>query len=162
MPQLDPSVFAPQLIWLTITFVILYVLMARIALPRIGEVLEARQDRIAHDLDAAATLKAAAEKALAEYEQSLAKSRSEAQSLLSQAAEDRTRKATERQAKLDATIAGQLRDAESRINDARKAAMDNVTEVAKEVARSATAKLIGVEPSDAAVDAALAAAKGDR
>lgn len=162
MPQLDPSVFAPQLIWLAITFVILYVLMARIALPHIGEVLEARQDRIAHDLDAAAAFKAAAEKALAEYEQSLAKSRSEAQSLLSQAAEERTRKATERQAELDAKIAGQLRDAESRINDSRKAAMDNVTEVAKEVARSATAKLIGVEPSDVAVDAALAAAKGDR
>ena len=161
MPQLDPTTFAPQLIWLAITFVILYVLMARIALPRIGEVLEARQDRIAHDLDAAATLKAEAEKALAEYEQSLAKSHSEAQSLLSQAAEERTRKATERQAKLDAKIAGQLRDSESRIADARQAAMDNVTEVAKDVARSATGKLIGVEPSDAAVDAALAAAKGD-
>ena len=161
MPQLDPSFFAPQLIWLAISFVILYVLMARVALPRIGDVLEARQDRIAHDLDAAATLKSEAETVLADYEQSLAKSHAEAQSLLATAAEERTRSAAERQAEMDAKITGQLEEAEARINDARQAAMDNVTEVAKDVARSATARLIGIEPSDAAVDAALAAAKGD-
>lgn len=161
MPQLDPSFFAPQLIWLAISFVILYGLMARVALPRIGEVLEARQDRIAHDLDAAAALKAEAETALAEYEASLAKSHSEAQSLLATAAEERTAAGAARQAELDAKIAGQLNDAEARINAARRAAMDNVTEVARDVARSAMSKLIGVEPSDAAVDAALTAAKGD-
>jgi len=161
MPQLDPTTFTPQLIWLAISFVILYVLMARIALPRIGEVLEARQDRIAHDLDAAAALKAEAETVLAGYEASLAKSHSEAQSLLTRAAEERTAQAATRHAEMDAKIAAQLDDAEARINKARRAAMDNVTEVAKDVARSATGKLIGVEPSDAAVDAALAAAKGD-
>ena len=108
MPQLDPSFFAPQLIWLAISFVILYVLMARVALPRIGDVLEARQDRIAHDLDAAATLKSEAETVLADYEQSLAKSHAEAQSLLANAAEERTRIAAERQAEMDAKIAGHL------------------------------------------------------
>ncbi len=162
MPQLDSSFFAPQLIWLAITFVILYVLMARVALPRISAVLEARQDRIAHDLDDAASLKAEAEAALAAYEASMAKSHSEAQALLAQAAEGRAGESAARQAELDARLAGQLADAEAHINEAREAAMASVGDVAGDVARSATAKLIGVEPDDAAVAAALAAAaKGD-
>ncbi len=75
MPQLDPDVFLPQLVWLTITFVVLYVLMVRTALPRIAEVLEARREHITHDLDAAAALKAEADRALAEYEASIAAAR---------------------------------------------------------------------------------------
>ena len=162
MPQLDPAFFAPQLIWLAITFVILYVLMARVALPRISAVLEARQDRIAHDLDNAATLKAEAEAALAAYEASMSRAHSEAQGLLAQAAEERAGESAARQDELGARLAGQLAEAEARIDEARQAAMASVAEVASDVARSATAKLIGVEPDDAAVAAALSAtAKGD-
>lgn len=162
MPQLDSAFFAPQLIWLTITFVTLYVLMARVALPRISEVLEARQDRIAHDLDDAASLKAEAEAALATYEAAMAKAHSEAQGLLAGAAEERAAEAAARQAELDARLAGQLADAEARIDRAREASMTAVAEVAGDAARGATAKLIGVEPDDAAVAAALAAvSEGD-
>ena len=78
---------------------------------------------------------------------------------IARAAEERTAQVATRQAEMDAKIAAQLDDAEARINKARRAAMDNVTEVAKDVARIATGKLIGVEPSDAEVDAALAATK---
>lgn len=160
MPQLDSAFFAPQLIWLAITFVILYVLMARVALPRISAVLEARQDRIAHDLDDAASLKAEAEATLAAYEAAMAKAHSEAQTMLAQAADERIGEAAARQAELDDRLASQLADAEARIDEAREAAMASVAEVAGDVARSATAKLIGVEPDDAAVTAALAAVSG--
>lgn len=160
MPQLDSAFFAPQLIWLAITFVILYVLMARVALPRISAVLEARQDRIAHDLDDAASLKAEAEATLAAYEAAMAKAHSEAQTMLAQAADERIGEAAARQAELDDRLASQLADAEARIDEAREAAMASVAEVAGDVARSATAKLIGVEPDDAAVAAALAAVSG--
>ncbi len=160
MPQLDPSVFVPQLVWLAITFVILYVLMVRMALPRIAEVLEARQERITHDLDAAVSLKAEADRALAEYEASIAEARSKAQRLLAQAAEERVRQAAEQQAALNERLAGQLREAEARLAEVKVAALGHIEEVAADVARTATARLIGVEPGDKAVTAALAAAKG--
>lgn len=161
MPQLDPSVFLPQLVWLTITFVVLYVLMVRTALPRIAEVLEARRERITHDLDAAASLKAEADQALAEYEASIAEARAGAQGMLAQAAEERARRASERQAALDERLAAQLREAEARLAEVKTAALGHIEEVAADVARTATARLIGVEPDDEAVAAALAAAKGE-
>ena len=119
MPQLESATFISQIVWLAVTFLALYVVMARIALPRIGEVLEARQDRIAHDLDTAASLKAEAEAALAAYETSIA---------------------------------------EARISAAKREALGNIAELAGEIARAATAKLIGVEPGDDEVKAALAQA----
>ncbi len=161
MPQLDPDVFLPQLVWLTITFVVLYLLMVRTALPRIAEVLEARRERITHDLDAAASLKAEADRALAEYEASIAEARASAQGMLAQAAEEHARRASEQQAALDERLAARLREAEARLAEAKTAALGHIEEVAADVARTATARLIGVEPGDEAVAAALAAAKGE-
>ncbi len=146
MPQLDPAGFSPQIVWLAISFVILYLVMARIALPRIGDVIEARQDRIAHDLDAAATLKSEAEAVIAAYEASMAQTRSEAHDILAKASERRARAAAARHAKLDKRIAEQLRAAEERISAAKKDALDNIADVAGEIAEAATEKLIGSAP----------------
>jgi len=71
MPQLDITTFAPQIFWLAVSFVVLYVLMSRLALPRIGAILAARSGQIEGDLDAARRLKAEAEAAVAAYEKAL-------------------------------------------------------------------------------------------
>src|SRR3569623_2748389 len=76
LPQLNPHHFTPQLFWLALTFIALLFVMSRIALPRVGEVIEERRDRIRRDLDAAARLKDETDKALAEYEKALADARS--------------------------------------------------------------------------------------
>ena len=55
MPQLDvPRPFAPQLFWLAIWFVVLYVLMSKVGLPRIALAIEARRQRREDDLARAA------------------------------------------------------------------------------------------------------------
>ena len=71
MPQFWAEYFTPQLVWLAITFAMLYLLMAKVALPRVADVLESRQDRIANDLDQAQQLQQQAEKVIAQYELSL-------------------------------------------------------------------------------------------
>src|SRR5262245_61779022 len=78
LPQLNPEYFPPQLIWLAISFALLYFLLSKVALPRVGGVIEAREQRILRDLKEAERLKAETEKALAEYEASLASARSSA------------------------------------------------------------------------------------
>ena len=79
MPQLEVSTFAPQLVWLAITFCLLYVLMARIGLPRVGSAIDARRHRIDDDLARASQLKSEAETVMAAYQQTLASARAEAQ-----------------------------------------------------------------------------------
>src|SRR3546814_20450305 len=79
MPQLETAAFLPQLVWLAITFVVLYLLMAKVALPRVAGVLDERKKRLDHDLEEAARLKRETEKAIAEYEQALASARNNAQ-----------------------------------------------------------------------------------
>src|SRR6267142_2498096 len=63
MPQLDISTFTPQLVWLAVWFVVLYLLMAKLGLPRIAAVVEARRRRREDDLARAAQMKSEAEAA---------------------------------------------------------------------------------------------------
>ncbi len=82
MPQLNPLDWAPQLIWLLITFGILYLLMVYVALPRIGAVIDARADRIAKDLAQAETFRRETEEAIAAYEQALAEAKQKAHAII--------------------------------------------------------------------------------
>jgi F-type H+-transporting ATPase subunit b len=57
MPQLDFSTYLPQVFWLVVTFIALFLIMWKIAVPRIANSLEARQKRIEDYLDRAADAK---------------------------------------------------------------------------------------------------------
>src|SRR5690242_5335064 len=80
-PPFEPSTFASQLVSLAIAFVALYIIVSRIALPRVGAVIDARQDKIEGDLAEAQTLKDESESALKAYEADLAAARSKAQAI---------------------------------------------------------------------------------
>ncbi len=155
MPQLDISTYAPQLVWLAVTFIVLYVLMAKVALPRVGDVLEERQQRIADDLDQAEKLKLDAEKVLADYEAALAAARSKAHVIAAEMHEKMAAEAAERKARIEAELSAKAKEAEAGIMEARARAMSHVREVAQEVTREIVAKLAGTMPAETAVIAAL-------
>ena len=159
MPQFDPQFFLPQLFWLAVLFGILYLLMSRVALPRVAEVLETRQDRIAHDLDRAEELKKQAEAALKAYEAASADARGKALALLAEAAAQSQAEAARRNDEVAARLAREGEAAAERIAGAKDEAMRQVREMAAELAGEAARKIAGVQASPgearAAVDMAL-------
>src|SRR5205814_3714041 len=83
-PPFDPSTFASQLVSLVIAFVALYLIVSKIALPRVGSLLDERQDKIEGDLAEAERLKQASDGALKAYEGELAAARSRAHAISSE------------------------------------------------------------------------------
>ena len=80
-PPFQTQTFPSQLVWLAISFVLLYVLMAKIALPRIGAIFEERSKRISGDLKAAHDFKEQSDAAHAAYEKALGDARGRAQGI---------------------------------------------------------------------------------
>ncbi|MBK19856.1 MAG: F0F1 ATP synthase subunit B' [Rhodospirillaceae bacterium] len=157
MPQLDPTTFAPQLFWLLVTFVLLYLVMWKIILPKIGGVLQDRQERIDDDLEKAEQLRKEAEAVKEAYEQTVAEGRSKAQETIRAAGEKIAADAAEQHAALTEKLAAQTSDAEARIVAAKEEALKNIRTVATEVTQAAAGRLIGREVSDSEAEAAVGA-----
>ncbi len=162
MPQLDFSTFPPQLVWLAISFVALFVVMSKVALPKVGQVLEERQHRIDGNLDKAKSLKAEAEAAALAYERVLAKARADAREVIRAAGEQMAASAAEQGAELTTRLDGKIKAAEKRIAAAKHEAVANIAAVAAEVAAAAAAKLAARKMDRKTVAAAVDAVLGER
>jgi F-type H+-transporting ATPase subunit b len=123
LPQLHAPDFAPQLFWLAVTFVLLYWIMAKIALPRIGEVIEERKDRIQRDLAAAERLKGETDKALAGYEKALSDARTNASSIARQTRDSLNAEVDKERKSVEDQLAKKLADAETSINATKEKAI---------------------------------------
>ena len=155
-PPFNAETFASQLVWLAIVFVALYLLAARVALPRVASILEARRERIAGDLAEAQRLKADSDEALAAYEKSLADARNRAQTLANQMREKQNAEAEAARKALEASLNAQLGEAEKSIAASKTAAMGNVRGIAAEAASAIVERMIGNAPAGAAVESAVA------
>jgi len=158
MPQLVVADFAPQLVWLAITFTLLYLILARVALPRIATTLEKRRDVIANDLDEAGSLKRQGEEALKVYEAALAAARGRALAIAGETRQRLTEESSQEKAALAGSLARQAAEADIRIAAAKKEAMTNVRQIAAGAAAGIVAKLLGAAPDSAAVNSAVDAA----
>ena len=154
-PPFQKETFASQIVWLVITFVALYLLISRIAVPRIGGIIEAREGKIAGDLAEAQKLKADSEAAGAAYEKSLADARSRAQAMGSEIHAKLNAEAEERRKALEAKLNAQLAEAEKQIATTKTAAMSNVRGIAVDTASAIVERLIGTTPPAPAVAAAV-------
>lgn len=162
MPQFDPAVWPPQLIWLAISFIALYYLMARVALPKVAEVLEEREFRINESLRKAEALKLQAEDAVAAYDKLMADARAKAADQLSTVRERAAAEAAERHAQLNDRLSKQVADAEQRIADARGQAVTHIRDVAMTVTSAAIERLIGQPVDSASVSSAVDSALGGK
>ncbi|PCI40674.1 MAG: F0F1 ATP synthase subunit B' [Rhodospirillaceae bacterium] len=157
LPQLNVDTFAPQVVWLVITFVVLYLLMSNVALPRIGDVLEERQNKIDDNLAKAQELKAQGEAACATYEKSLSDARTNAQAAIREVKDSAAAEAATRQSALNKKLQAQISSSEQAITKARDEALLGIKDIATDVASSVVEKLIGDAPQTKTLNGAVKA-----
>ncbi|SVD93260.1 uncharacterized protein METZ01_LOCUS446114, partial [marine metagenome] len=126
MPQMEFADYMPQVVWLVITFATLYVLMAKLALPRITDILETRQRHLEHDLELSEKLRDEAQATLAEYDAAIVSARAETESLLAKARESIQTETQERIAELNGRLESEIRESDARIRHAMSQAMDEL------------------------------------
>lgn len=159
MPQLDPLDWGPQLIWLVLTFGILYLLMVWVALPRIGSVIDKRAAHIAGDLAAAEKFRRETEEAIAAYEQALAEAKQKAHAIVEEGRAKLKAETDAERAKLEKELAVKSAEAEARIEKAKAAAMTEVNSVASEVAADIVKQLTGTAAPKGDIEKAVIAAR---
>lgn len=157
-PPFDPTFYPSQLLWLAITFGLLYLFMKRAVLPRIGNILEVRRDRIAQDLDQAERMKEEADAAVAAYEQELADARKKANSIGQEARDKAKAQAEEERRKVEADLDKKLGEAEERIAAIRDTAMKDVGTIAEETAAVIVQELVGGRVDKKEIAAAVSGA----
>ena len=145
LPQLNPKSFPSQLFWLAVTFGTLYLMLSNVALPRVGEVLETRDSRIAWDLTRAEELKNEASEVLAEVEQAVADARTSAQAAIQATFDEINAEAAARLAQLDSELAVRAKAAEVRIQVAKDDVIAELRTVGSELVQDISRQLTGNE-----------------
>ena len=159
MPQMEFADYFPQIAWSIFAFATLYFLMAKLALPRITDILESRQRRLDQDLELAEELRDEATVALAGYESLMAAAHAKTEIILSEARETLQCETAQRLDALKAQLESKVTESERRMQNTMAQAVDEVVVAASVSARSGVKKLIGIEVSEEQARAAVEAVR---
>jgi F-type H+-transporting ATPase subunit b len=160
MPQLEISNWPPQLIWLAISFGLLYFVVSRLVIPRTGGVIEQRKNTIESDLAAAVAKKAESEAALKNYDAAVAAARSESSTVSVKVRNALSAEADAAKSKLEAELSARAAQAEKSIHEAKSKALGKISDVAADIAADIVAQLGGGKVTKtAAAEAVSRAAK---
>ncbi|WP_321397663.1 hypothetical protein [Emcibacter sp.] len=151
MPQLDPAVFAPQIFWLAIIFGVLYLIMHYSIIPKVSDVLEKRQNRIANDLEEAGKLQREAEDARIAYEKALQEARANATATIAAKREAIKLEIEAKYNELSVKLNAEAEEAANRVQSAKDKALDDVRAVSAELCKDIVSRVAKLELDDAAV-----------
>ena len=156
MPQFDfAHVFWPQLAWLAVFFMILYFGIVQATLPRLGRVMDARENQMTGDLAAAEQAKATADQLAADYDAGIVAAQESARAQLVAARGAAAASVEARLAAANAALDARAAQAAAALDAAKASALAEIEAVTADAAAQIVEKLTGVRP--AAADVAVAA-----
>jgi F-type H+-transporting ATPase subunit b len=158
-PPFDPANFTPLLVWLTLSFGLLYLLMSKIAVPRVENILHTRTNNITKNISEANALRAKAEAAAGAHEKTIADAKAKAVAL---AQETHVRLNAETETKrlaLEAELNAKLAASEKQVQAMKAKAMGNVEAIASETAAAIVQHITGKPADQKAIAQAIATIK---
>jgi len=159
VPQLDPEFFVSQLFWLVVTFSFLLFFLWKVSLPRIGSVLEKRENKINNDIEAAKQLQIEAEKTQDQIEQKLHDSKEQTISLIKNSTVNLQKKASEELSKLDNELNNKIEKSAKVIENNKKESLKHIHEQIHEITKLTLSKLSSVQINDQEIKESVANAR---
>ncbi len=155
LPQFRFEYWGGQIVWLLLIFAVLYILLAKVFVPRLRKVLDLRAETIAAAVDQARQVQTEAEAQAQAAREEVAQARNQARSTITEAKARASAELARRQAAEDERLAGEMATSEARIREMRDQAMSNVETIARDTAQAMVSKLTGQAASKAEIDTAF-------
>jgi len=159
MPQLNPEFFVSQLFWLVVTFSFLLLFLWKISLPRIGSVLEKRENKINNDVETAKQMQIDAEEIQKQIDQKLLKVHEENLNLIKSSSKNLKNKATEQLNKLDNELNKKINESAVIIQNNKKDLLEKIHEEIHDITKLIITKLTSVPISNDEIKDAVAKAQ---
>ena len=153
MPQLNPEFWVSQIFWLTLTFGILYIVLAKAILPKISSNLELRKSQIQENIEAAEKQRIESDTKLKEYDDLILKSKIKAKNIYKDAREKVIKDINLKKEVLDRQIDEEIKKAEKEIEVLKKNASEKIHKIAIETSSELIKKLIGAEINRSSISA---------
>lgn len=160
LPQFDFSTFSSQIFWLVVTFGLLYIVLAKIILPRIGAGISERGDRIADDLDAASRMNKEAVQAAKDYDREMAAAKAKAHNIAETTRKSIDEEITAEVEAAEAEFATKQATADERISKIRSSALSQIDTVASETATAIVEKIGNIKPTAAQLKSVISSVRG--
>ena len=162
LPQLNPGTFATQLFWLVVSFLTLYFMLFGVALPRVEEVLNAREGRISWDITKADEIRNESNAILAATDRMLERTRAQAQEIVARTSGQGHASGKMLMDRFDIELSRRTREAENRILTAKNAALSELDRTATDLAQEVATRLAGIDVDRSRVTEAVKAAIKER
>ena len=153
MPQLNPEFWAAQVFWLILIFIVLYLIVSKVFLPKITYSVENRKSKVVNDLHEAQKLKEQAEKKLEEYNQIIDETKKEAKKIIAESNKSLESDIKNKKQKLDEQIDQEIKTVEKEIKDLKKTSIESISKIASEISGEMIKLIIDSEVNKSSVSA---------
>ena len=153
MPQLNPEFWISQIVWLVITFGILFIVLSKFILPKISDNLETRKSQILENIENAEKQREESEKKLKEFDKIIVESKNKAKNLFNDARQKVLDDVNKKKAALEKIIDDEVNAAEQEIDQLKKSSHEKITKIAIETSSDLVKKLIGEEVNNSSISA---------
>tara|TARA_B100001250_G_scaffold287508_1_gene249340 strand:- start:122 stop:712 length:591 start_codon:yes stop_codon:yes gene_type:complete len=153
MPQLNPEFWISQIVWLVITFGILFIVLSKFILPKISDNLETRKSQILENIENAEKQREESEKKLKEFDKIIVESKNKAKNLFNDARQKVLDDVNKKKAALEKNIDDEVNAAEQEIDQLKKSSHEKITKIAIETSSDLVKQLIGEEVNNSSISA---------